>query len=144
MVCGFDDVSAFDATVESSLRVVRAVFDAVFTQPDEGEEEGCERLLDWPVGAQVAIEELENAGFSEASQAHRTLHEWAGGDMMTTGARERLRQLVPRLSTSLSATPDPDQGLLQLVQVVTAYGAPGAFVEILHSRPGFMSMMLTI
>ncbi len=141
---GFNDIGDFDKILESNLGAVRKVFDAVIRHPDDDGHPGWERLLDWPVGAPSASEELERAGFEDASQAHRTLHEMASGETMTSGARERLRLLLPGLITSLAATSDPDHGLLHLVQIIGAYGAPGSFLELLHTRPGFMSMMVTI
>ncbi len=144
VACGFDDVNGFDKSLESNLSAVRGIFDAVFRQPENDGYPGWERLLDWHVGAPTASAELERAGFENASQAHRTLQEMANGETMTSGARERLRSLLPELITSLSATSDPHRGLVHLVQIIGAYGAPGSFLELLHSRPGFMAMMVTI
>ena len=145
LVCGFTGVSAFDRALEKSLRSVRSIFDAVFEGPDRaaGEMAG-NRLLDLPAGADAAAAELEAAGFDDGARAHRTLVAMADNEMMTSVARQHLRQMLPELLVSLGATPDPDRGLVQLTRIMAAYGAPGVFLELLQARPGFRSMMVRI
>lgn len=100
----------------------------------------------WPseLGSRAALAELEERGFADGAAAHRLLHRLETMGVQLSGGRDRLAVLLPELLDSLAAAPDPDQGLLHFAQLVEAYGAPGAFYDLLQAHAGFRTLLIAI
>ena len=123
------------------LRRVRAIFDRLFYQ-EAPETDELKRILELAAGTAEAAEILQRYGFVDGAVAHRNLEQLAAMGRGT--GRENFEALLPELIVSLASAPDPDQGLLQFVQVVSAYGAASTFYHLLHAHAGFRKLLISL
>ena len=132
-----------EEVLEGHLQRVRALYEAVFLHREEPGP-GLDFLLDAEAGSARPARLLEKYGLEDGAAAHRRLLQLAQGGLASTASRRHLEGLLPELVAWLQVAPDPDQGLLRLVQVVQAYGAPGAFLELLEVHPPFRQLLFTL
>jgi [glutamine synthetase] adenylyltransferase / [glutamine synthetase]-adenylyl-L-tyrosine phosphorylase len=132
-VLGFRDspelsaVEAFDESHRRHQTVVRAIHEKVFFAP----------LLDTLAGVgampELAAEErLRAFGFRDVEQTRAALQELSAG--LTRRSRV-MQQLLPAILGWLSATPDPDLGLLQLRRLVEGYTRSSTLARRFRETP---------
>lgn len=139
---GLGDVAEFDRVLDGHLSRARAIYEGVL-YGDPGRDT-MEWLLSDPPGSPRARTALANTGFADASAAHRLLGELSDPRTTTASGRRNLESCLDELLLSLGACPDPDRGLVRLVKIVGAYGAPGPFFQLMKSYPDFRRMLVTI
>lgn len=125
------DTSAGDAAAEHLRRhraVARAVFERLWFRPLLGEFAGRERAM-------AAF------GFAELDRTREGIDELTRG----LGRSSRLmRQLLPLLLDWLSATPDPDLGLLGLRRLASGAGRAQQLVDAFRDSPELARRLCTI
>jgi len=125
-----------DAALNSHLKRVRTIFDKLFYGDDEASAE-LSWILDAPPGSMQVEELLSEMRFASPATTHGFLLQLAHAPMMTQVGRQRFGALLPELLASLSASPDPDAAAQRLSQLVSAYGAPNTFIDLLKVHPNF-------
>jgi glutamate-ammonia-ligase adenylyltransferase len=132
-VLGFRDspevsaVEAFEARHRAQQSVVRAIHEKLFFAP----------LLDTLAGAgplspAAAEERLSAFGFQDIDRTREALRELTAG--LTRQSRV-MQQLLPVVLSWLSATPDPDLGLLQLRRLTEGYTRSSAVARRFRETP---------
>ena len=140
---GLENSRQLDATLKGHTKRVRAIFDKLFYGGDDlAAESGW--VLDAPTGSPQAVEFLSEMGFAAPASSHGFLVELVQAPMMTQVGRQRLAGLLPELLASLSASPDPDAAAQRLSQLMSAYGAPNTFIDLLGVHPNFRRAMTLI
>ncbi len=132
-VLGFRDtrersaLEAFDATHVRHQSVVRTIHEKLFFAP----------LLDTLAGVGAlregaAEERLAAFGFQDVDRTRAALQELTAG--LTRRSRV-MQQLLPAILTWLSATPDPDLGLLQLRRLTEGYTRSSTIARRFRETP---------
>lgn len=136
-----DGEDALDDEIQGHLARVRAIYDDVFFAEPAAEGED----LDWLTADPEAIEErLGGLGFDAPEPARKILAEMSSEPMMTELARRNFGAMIPGVLAGLGASPDPLQALVRLRGVISAYGAPGIFLQLLGSNAEFRRMLISI
>ena len=136
-----DGPAALDEEIRNHLARVRAIYDDVFFAEPAADGED----LDWLTADPAAVEErLAALGFYDPEPARQVLAEMSSGPMMTELARRNFGAMIPGVLAALGASPDPLQALVRLRGVISAYGAPGIFLQLLGSNAGFRRMLISI
>ena len=140
---GLENSRQLEATLKGHTKRVRAIFDRLFYgESDVSADFGW--VLDAPAGAPQVEEFLSEMGFAAPASSHGFLVELVQAPMMTQVGRQRLAGLLPELLASLSASPDPDAAAQRLSQLMSAYGAPNTFIDLLKVHPNFRRAMTLI
>jgi [glutamine synthetase] adenylyltransferase / [glutamine synthetase]-adenylyl-L-tyrosine phosphorylase len=132
-VLGFRDspdvpaVQRFDDTLRRHQAVVRSLHEKLFFAPLLDTLAGVGAL---PPGA--AEERLRAFGFADVEQTRAALHELTAG--LTRRSRV-MQQLLPAILSWLSATPDPDLGLLQLRRLSEGYTRSSTLARRFRETP---------
>ncbi len=132
-VLGFRDtpgtpaVDRFDGEVRRHQTVVRSIHEKLFFAP----------LLDTLAGVgalaeEAAEERLRAFGFTDIEQTRAALQELTAG--LTRRSRV-MQQLLPAILGWLSATPDPDLGLLQLRRLSEGYTRSSTLARRFRETP---------
>ena len=136
-----DDAAALDGDIQGHLTRVRAIYDDVFFAEPAADGED----LDWLTADPAAIEgRLGALGFDAPEEARQMLAEMSSEPMMTELARRNFGTTIPGVLAALGASPDPLHALVRLRSVISAYGAPGIFLQLLESNPEFRRMLIAI
>ncbi|MEW6750736.1 MAG: bifunctional [glutamate--ammonia ligase]-adenylyl-L-tyrosine phosphorylase/[glutamate--ammonia-ligase] adenylyltransferase [Candidatus Latescibacterota bacterium] len=143
LLLGLQNGEQLAALLEGHCTRVRRIWERVFhAQPGPPEEWGW--LLEADPGTPAAAAALEARGFADGAAAHRALLRLGGLGVMVSLSRGPFEELLPEVLASLAAVPDPDGGLIRLSQVVEAYGAAATLFGLLHARPSFRRMLITV
>jgi glutamate-ammonia-ligase adenylyltransferase len=121
-------LEAFEADHRARQAVVRSIHERLFFAP----------ILDTLAGAgalssQAAEERLAAFGFADAAHTRAALRELTQG---LTRRSRLMRQLLPVVLDWLSASPDPDLGLLQLRRLAEGPTRAGALSKTFRDTPG--------
>ncbi len=121
-------LESFDADQQRHQRVVRSIHERLFFAP----------ILDTLAGVgalspEAAEERLVAFGFVDAEHIRRALREFTQG---LTRTSRTLQQLLPVILDWLSASPDPDLGLLQLRRLSEGPTRAQAVAATFRDRPG--------
>jgi glutamate-ammonia-ligase adenylyltransferase len=118
----------FDADLRQHQATVRSIHERLFFAP----------ILDTlagvgPLAAGAVEERLQAFGFADAAQTRAALADLTAGLTRTSRV---LQQLLPVILDWLSATPDPDLGLLQLRRLTDSPTRAGALATTFRDQPG--------
>ena len=114
MLCGYEDLAAFDRDLQATRRCVQGHYDDLFAHEDRALEES-------PLGNLVftgvdddpgTIETLASLGFSDPSAAIETIRTWHRGRVpatRTARGRELLTALLPGMLAAMGKTGEPDE-----------------------------------
>jgi glutamate-ammonia-ligase adenylyltransferase len=121
-------LAAFDTEHRAHQSTVRTIHERLFFAP----------LLEalagsGPLSPAAASARLEAFGFTDMARTRAAVRELAGG---LTRRSQLLRQLLPLILEWLSATPDPDLGLLQLRRLVEGPARSASLAVTFRDAPG--------
>lgn len=114
MLCGYEDLAAFDRDLQATRRCVQAHYDALFAHEDRALDEN-------PLGNLVftgvdddpgTVETLASLGFSDPSAAIESIRSWHRGRVpatRTARGRELLTALLPGLLAAMGRTGEADE-----------------------------------
>ena len=114
MLCGYEDLAAFDHDLQATRRCVQGHYDDLFAHEDRALEES-------PLGNLVftgvdddpgTIKTLASLGFSDPSAAIETIRTWHRGRVpatRTARGRELLTALLPGMLAAMGKTGEPDE-----------------------------------
>ena len=130
------ELDAFDADQRSHQRTVRTIHERLFFAP----------LLEALAGVghltpDAAEERLAAFGFTDIDRTRAAISELADG---LTRRSKLMQQLLPLVLEWLSATPDPDLGLLQLRRLAEGPARSSSLATTLRDAPGAAQRACTL
>ncbi|MFI5047984.1 MAG: bifunctional [glutamine synthetase] adenylyltransferase/[glutamine synthetase]-adenylyl-L-tyrosine phosphorylase, partial [Acidimicrobiia bacterium] len=130
------ELEAFEADQRAHQRTVRTIHERLFFAP----------LLDALAGVghlapDAAEERLAAFGFTDIDRTRAAVRELAVG---LTRRSKLMQQLLPLVLEWLSATPDPDLGLLQLRRLVEGPARSSSLATTLRDAPGAAQRACTL
>lgn len=96
---------------------------------------------------EAAARVLAPYGFRDTTAAWGHVEHLAFGPpraRLTSGAREAFRQVCPHMLQHVAATPDPDHTLAHVRACLDAFGAPGAFYDLLLRQPQAIEVFVAL
>ncbi len=136
-LCGYSDITAFDADLEATRRYVQAEYASLFySETPDDENSSLGNLVFTGVDDDPGtVETLSNLGFSNPSAAIGIVRNWHRGNVpatRTTRGRELLTALLPRMLRAMGETGEADE----------AFGWFTRFFDGLSSGVQTLSMLL--
>ena len=133
----------FDGRLRSTLERVHALFGALFPEDDgAGDLDPFAEEM-----SQALYDHLGALGYASPTDAHRLLTGWMRGQMNATAtslARDRLRELGPRLVRVFGNTDRPDAALRALDGFLRGLPAGVQFFSMLSSNPSVIELLARI
>ena len=147
IMCGQQNVEAFENTIRSKLETVEKHYSALFeTAPDLASESG--NLVFTGDGEDPdTIQTLEKMGFANAIEIIKIIKTWHVARipaLRATQARELLTELVPDLLRAFSKAGNPDDVLYKFDRFLSGLPAGIQLFSILKNNPDLSALVIKI
>ncbi|WAJ38156.1 bifunctional [glutamate--ammonia ligase]-adenylyl-L-tyrosine phosphorylase/[glutamate--ammonia-ligase] adenylyltransferase [Pseudomonas sp. GOM7] len=154
-IMGFADWASFHERLMHWRGRIEWHFQQVIADPDEEGGEsgeaavGAEWLPLWEgaLDEEAAVQQLQEAGFSEAVAASRRLGDLRNGPQvraMQRLGRERLDAFIPRLLAQTVEHEQPDLVLERVLPLVEKVARRSAYLVLLTENPGALERLITL
>jgi [glutamine synthetase] adenylyltransferase / [glutamine synthetase]-adenylyl-L-tyrosine phosphorylase len=143
LAMGFGNYEALLMELDDHRQIVARHFEAVFADPNERN-----HVLD-PIWAQTEchVDELAKLGFRETAALCERLGAIRGGvryQQMSEQAKGRFDALVPRVIQAAAATPNSDETLSRMLDLLEAIGRRAAYLALLLQYPQALEQVAKI
>ncbi len=136
---GFDDWTAFTASLDALREAVAVVFEQVCAiSPGTESEHPLSSLWQDEVDPAEAAATLAALGYRDPGQLAERLRELRGSarvKRMASSGQSRLAQLMPRALEVAAALPDPDAAIARLLDIVVSIGRRESYLALLIEYP---------
>ncbi len=145
---GFDDVSAFRATLDGHRERVTRQFEAVFSS--RAEPNGADPLAQLWSGRmpdEQALSQLTGHGYADPPailQRLRTVRDGPLYRRMSASTQARVDRLVPRLLEAAAASEHPDATLDRLSRVMESIGRRESYLALLLEYPDALQRLAAL
>ena len=138
---GFADWPAMLAVLDGHRKRVSSHFDAVFSEPEEGEHPLAALWLG-QIDPAVALSQLGEMGYRQPAEGVERLQSFrASGryQQLPASNRERLDRVLPRFIEAAAKTPSPDATLSRGLGFLELISRRGAYLALLQQYPQTLS-----
>jgi glutamate-ammonia-ligase adenylyltransferase len=142
---GYPDGKPLLEEYQKRTRSVAEIYDSIFSR--ETTSEDLNVLLTSPERGDAGVRLLGGMGFSDPERARKTLHLLAQDPEaahLSSKLQRLFREILPRLTAELSASPEPDRALRNLREVLDHYGARSQLYSVLAQHPAILELFVTL
>lgn len=139
-------LTAFDASLEATLREVHEIYRHCFASEPSLADEGNLSFTGVDLDAGT-LQTLQKLGFHDAERVAQTIANWHRGtirSMRSARARELLTELTPNLLRALGSTADPDAAFTHFTRFLERLPAVVQLFSLLQSNPQILKQLAVI